>query len=220
MWYENWKWRQFKKKKTNSVHSEQTVGRSLHMEMPSPPAVALPCATVFHSSWTYKHRCQLLIGHLLVSKHKWNTVVHGSTTARKEGISICKLLPTVCASVCHSSWMYKKQMICWSLKIRNWFDLIGWDFEQIHLILGLWQNTTTYKILLLALSKSKSWYFHHSYFPFFYALKTFILPWKFSMQMLRKQVFLKIGFLCSKQIKRGYNFFCHYCSITFLFCVV
>ena len=39
-----------KKKTTNSVHSEQTVGRSLHMEMPSPPAVALPCATVFHSS--------------------------------------------------------------------------------------------------------------------------------------------------------------------------
>ena len=38
------------KKKTNSVHREQTVGRSLHMEMPSPPAVALPCATVFHSS--------------------------------------------------------------------------------------------------------------------------------------------------------------------------
>ena len=53
------------------MHREQTVGRSLHMEMPSPPAVALPCATVFHSSWTYKHRCQLLIGHLLVSKHKW-----------------------------------------------------------------------------------------------------------------------------------------------------
>ena len=125
-------------KKTNSVHREQTVGRSLHMEMPSPPAVALPCATVFHSSWTYKHRCQLLIGHLLVSKLKWNTVVHGSTTARKEGISICKLLPTVCATVCHSSWMYKKQMIwwsftCWSLKIGNWFDLIERDFEQIYL---------------------------------------------------------------------------------------
>ena len=125
-------------KKTNSVHREQTVGRSLHMEMPSPPAVALPCATVFHSSWTYKHRCQLLIGHLLVSKLKWNTVVHGSTTARKEGISICKLLPTVCDPVCHSSWMYKKQIIwwwftCWSLKIGNWFDLIEGYFEQIYL---------------------------------------------------------------------------------------
>ena len=112
-----------------------SIGRSLHMEMPSPPVVALPCATVFHSSWTYKHRIQLLIGHLLVSKLKWNTVVHGSTTARKEGISICKLLPTVCATVCHSSWRYKKQMIwwlftCWSLKIRNWFDLIGRDFEK------------------------------------------------------------------------------------------
>ena len=35
---------------SNSVHWEQTVGRSLHMEMPSPPAVALPCDTVFHSS--------------------------------------------------------------------------------------------------------------------------------------------------------------------------
>ena len=114
------------------------VGRSLQREMPSLLAVLLPCATVFHLSLE-TNKWPINSWHLcLYVQLEWITVAHGSATAGGEGISICKLLPTICATVCHSSWMYKKQMIwcsftSWSLKIWNWFDLTGQDFEQIYL---------------------------------------------------------------------------------------
>ena len=75
----------------------QTVGRSLHIEIPSFLAVVLPCTTVFHLSLE-TNKWPINSWHLcLYVQLEWNTVAHGSATAGGEGISICKLLPTVCS---------------------------------------------------------------------------------------------------------------------------
>ena len=70
----------------------QTVGRSLHIEIPSFLAVVLPCTTVFHLSLE-TNKWPINSWHLcLYVQLEWNTVAHGSATAGGEGISICKLL--------------------------------------------------------------------------------------------------------------------------------
>ena len=75
--------------------------------MPSFLAVMLPHTTVFHLSLE-TNKWPINSWHLcLYVQLEWNTVAHGRATTGGEGISICKLLPTVCSQCTRLDFVLK-----------------------------------------------------------------------------------------------------------------